>query len=157
MPQQSFVLRHFSADVQTSSCLKPRDPFMLCLCHCKQRPSDNGGGVRSGPLIFLIGSLQANKRAFFSLAERVKSCWDEASSISGRGGSSSSKVFVGKFEAVCTGFIWLVSHGISLEWLKASGGVLFLSTDIFKAKTALSKPSYSFPSITQHDPFLEKK
>lgn len=70
---------------------------------------------------------------------------------------SSSKVFVGKFEAVCTGFIWLVSHGISLEWLKASGGVLFLSTDIFKAKTALSKPSYSFPSITQHDPFLEKK
>lgn len=69
---------------------------------------------------------------------------------------SSSKVFVGKFEAVCTGFIWLVSHGISLEWLKASGGVLFLSTDIFKAETALSKPSYSFPSITQHDPFLEK-
>lgn len=88
MPQQSFVLMHFSSDIQTSSCLKPLDPFMLCLCHCKQQPSDNGGGVRSGPQIFLIGSLRANKRAFFSLAEGVKSCWDEASSISGRGGSN---------------------------------------------------------------------
>lgn len=61
---QSFVLMSFSYDIQTSSCLKPPDPFMLCLCHCKQQPSDSGGGAWFGPQIFLMGSLQANKQCF---------------------------------------------------------------------------------------------
>lgn len=64
---QSFVLMSFSYDIQTSSCLKPPDPFILRLCHCKQQPFDSGGGVRFGPQIFLMGSLQANKLFFFPL------------------------------------------------------------------------------------------
>lgn len=59
---QSFVLMSFSHDIQTSSCLKPPDPFMLCLCHCKQQQNDSGGGVRFGPQIFLMGSLKQNKQ-----------------------------------------------------------------------------------------------
>lgn len=49
---QSFVLMSFSYDIQTSSCLKPPDPFLLCVCHCKQQPSDSGGGAWFGPQIF---------------------------------------------------------------------------------------------------------
>lgn len=62
---QSFVLMSFSHVIQTSSCLKPPDPFMLCLCHSKQQSSDSGGGARFGPRIFLMGSLQANKQFCF--------------------------------------------------------------------------------------------
>lgn len=61
---QSFVFMSFLHDIQTSSCLKPPDPFMLCFCHCKQNPNDSGGGVQFGPQIFLMGSLQENKQDF---------------------------------------------------------------------------------------------
>lgn len=39
----------------------------------------------------------------------------------------------------------------------ASGRVLFMCIDVFRAKSALSKPSQSFPSISRHDLFLRTK
>lgn len=94
VPLQSFVLMSFLHDIQTSSCLKPPDPFMLCLCHYKQQPNDSGGGARLGPQIILMGSLQENKQGFFfffsrrefsfSVLQRSRGIdWDRARSISG--------------------------------------------------------------------------
>lgn len=55
----------FSYDIQTSSCLKPPDPFKLCLSHHKQQKSDSGEGARFGPQIFFNGEFTGEQALFF--------------------------------------------------------------------------------------------
>lgn len=60
------LLMTFSYDIQTSSCLKPPDSFMLCVCHHKQKPFDSAvKGHRSFYLEGGGGGLEA-KIAFFT-------------------------------------------------------------------------------------------
>lgn len=144
----------FSYDIQTSSCLKPPDPFMLRLCHSKQQPSDSDGGVWFGPQIFLMGSLDANKALFFT-EFGVAGMWPvqfQGDSVCG-----ALEMCSRKFEDVCARFIWVLCHSVSSKWLKASGRVLFMNVDIFKDNTALSKPSSSYINAAQTDLFLRKK
>lgn len=85
VPLQSFVLMSFLHDIQTSSCLKPPDPFMLCFCHRKQQPDNSGGGARLGPQIILMGSLQENKQGVFHAGSLVLLCSEGHEESTGTG------------------------------------------------------------------------